>query len=246
MECAAALSDIEIASVIGAINEGGSETVGSFLAVFVLASVLYPDAVSEAQKELDSVVGLSRLPCFSDREELPYTRAFIKEIQRWHPLVPLGIPRVADRDERLAGYHIPKGSIILPNHWSMHLDGDTFNQPEEFRPERWLLGENLPLRAFGFGRRICPGMHIAEDILFIAVSRLLWAFNFQTGSGSEPAAAVRPYRMEQTMIAAPLPFDAALTVRSTRYREIICQQWSVERSREIESGWPSPIAADVS
>jgi cytochrome P450 len=160
--------------------------------------------------------------------------------------MPLGIPRVADRDERLAGYHIPKGSIILPNHWSMHLDGDTFTQPEEFRPERWLQGENLPLRAFGFGRRICPGMNIAEDILFIAVSRLLWAFNFQTASGCEPAVAVRPYRMEQTVIAAPLPFDATITVRSTMHREIIYQQWNVERSREIEGGWPSPIAGNVS
>jgi hypothetical protein len=89
-------------------------------------------------------------------------------------------------------------------------------------------------------------MHIAEDILFIAVSRLLWAFNFQTASGCEPAVAVRPYRMEQTLIAAPLPFDATITVRSTMHREIICQQWNVGSSREIEGGWPSPIPANVS
>ncbi|KAG6819022.1 hypothetical protein H0H93_016256 [Arthromyces matolae] len=56
-----------------------------------------------------------------------------------------------------------------------------FPSPDDFRPERFLETSNPRLQAFelpfGFGRRICPGMHLALNSLFINVSRILWAFD---------------------------------------------------------------------
>lgn len=56
-----------------------------------------------------------------------------------------------------------------------------FPSPEIFRPERFLETSDPRLQTFelpfGFGRRICPGMHLALNSLFINVARLLWGFD---------------------------------------------------------------------
>jgi cytochrome P450 len=50
---------------------------------------LYPNVQRKAQAEIDRVVGNSRLPDYSDHDELPYLQAVLKEVLRWHPVVPL-------------------------------------------------------------------------------------------------------------------------------------------------------------
>lgn len=57
---------------------------------FFLAMVLFPGVQERAQAELDTVVGTDRLPDFSDRNQLPYIAALIKEVWRWQPVAPLG------------------------------------------------------------------------------------------------------------------------------------------------------------
>ena len=52
---------------------------------------LYPEVQWKAQTEIDEVVGNSRLPDFSDQDALPYVQAVLKEVLRWHPVVPLGL-----------------------------------------------------------------------------------------------------------------------------------------------------------
>lgn len=51
---------------------------------------LFPTAQKNAQAEIDTVVGSGRLPTFSDRKFLPYVDALVKEVFRWHIVVPLG------------------------------------------------------------------------------------------------------------------------------------------------------------
>ena len=52
--------------------------------------VLFPEVQVKAQAELDAVVGSERLPCFNDRDSLPYINAVCKEVLRWHTVAPLG------------------------------------------------------------------------------------------------------------------------------------------------------------
>ncbi len=68
----------------------------------------------KARKELDAVIGTSRLPEFYDLEDLPYLQAIYMEIQRWKPVVPIGIPHRVMEEDEYNGYRIPKGSIIIP------------------------------------------------------------------------------------------------------------------------------------
>lgn len=58
---------------------------------FFLAMVLFPEVQAKAQAELDAVVGSERLPCFDDRDRLPYVNAVWKEVLRWHSVTPLGM-----------------------------------------------------------------------------------------------------------------------------------------------------------
>lgn len=67
---------------------------------FILAMTQYPEVQRKAQAEIDRVVGNSRLPDYSDQDELPYVDAVLKEVLRWHPVTPLGMPLVFMRQQR--------------------------------------------------------------------------------------------------------------------------------------------------
>lgn len=88
--------------------------------------VHYPEVMRRAQAQIDTVVGRDRLPTFGDRDRLPYIEAIIKEVQRWRPVGPIGLPRCTTQVRRLGsryrvlvsfpmkddwykGYFIPKG-----------------------------------------------------------------------------------------------------------------------------------------
>ena len=82
-----------------------------------LALSLYPDVLKKAQAELDAVVGPHRLPDFSDRDELVYVNALIKEALRWQNVAPLSIHHITISDEILDGYFLPAGTAVVPNSW---------------------------------------------------------------------------------------------------------------------------------
>jgi Cytochrome P450 len=83
------------------------------LHTFFLAMVLFPEAQRKAQKELDEVIGSTRLPDFEDRVNLPYINALCKEVMRWHPIIPLGVAHSVTQDNVLGNYFIPAGSLVL-------------------------------------------------------------------------------------------------------------------------------------
>ena len=78
---------------------------------------MFPEVQRQAQAEIDRVVGPGRLPTFEDRENLPYVNAMIKEILRWHPILPMGAAHTSIRDDGWGEYVIPKGTMVMPNTW---------------------------------------------------------------------------------------------------------------------------------
>lgn len=87
------------------------------MATFFLAMMLYPQVQHRAREEIDRVVGDGRLPNVKDRGSLPYVEAVLKEVFRWHPIAPMGLPHEITEDDVYQGYLIPKGAIIIPNIW---------------------------------------------------------------------------------------------------------------------------------
>ena len=84
---------------------------------FFLVMTLHPDVVKKAQEELDRVVGNERLPELSDRENLPYISALLKELLRWACPGPFGIPKRVMEDDVYKGYRIPAGATVIGNIW---------------------------------------------------------------------------------------------------------------------------------
>lgn len=82
-----------------------------------LAMVLNPDVQKKGQQELDTVVGPDRFPEFSDRDALPYINAVVKEIIRWHSVLPLGVSHRVMEEDEYKGFRIPAGTILVPNAW---------------------------------------------------------------------------------------------------------------------------------
>ena len=54
-----------------------------------LAMVKHPHVYKRAQAEIDTVIGIDRLPEYGDRPSLLYVEAVMRELSRWHPVVPL-------------------------------------------------------------------------------------------------------------------------------------------------------------
>lgn len=94
----------------------GADTSVSTLTTFILAMTLHPEAQKHAQAELDAVLG-DRLPTFSDRDDLPYVTAVMKEVLRWIPVLPLAVPHRAINSDQYKGYFIPAGASVLGNTW---------------------------------------------------------------------------------------------------------------------------------
>ncbi|PPQ69644.1 hypothetical protein CVT24_001217 [Panaeolus cyanescens] len=165
---------------------GGSETTVSAVTTFFLAMVMHPEVMDKAQKEIDSVVGLDRLPTFSDRGSLPYICAIIKEILRWRVVTPLGLAHCVSEDDEYEGYFIPKGTIVMGNIWSIMHDPQAFQNPERFIPERYMKNGQLNpdirdprVAVFGHGRRVCPGQFLSDQQMFILIASTLAAFDIR-------------------------------------------------------------------
>lgn len=78
---------------------------------------LNPDIQEKAHQELDDYIGRSRLPNFSDRENLPYINAILMEVLRFFPIIPLVVPHRVTVEDEYKGMKIPKGSLCIANTW---------------------------------------------------------------------------------------------------------------------------------
>ncbi|THU99239.1 cytochrome P450, partial [Dendrothele bispora CBS 962.96] len=168
------LSDHELAWLAATLFTAGYETSSNTLTWSMYFMILFPEIQAKAQEQLDQVVGKSRLPTFADAKHLPYIWAIIKEMLRWRPPLPIGIPHATVADDYYEGYFIPKNSIVIPNIWSINRDPEGYDDRiEDFYPERYLdcdgnLKDALDEGhfAFGFGHRSCVGRHVANNTLF--------------------------------------------------------------------------------
>nr|BED43018.1 cytochrome P450 monooxygenase [Trametes versicolor] len=215
----------------------GADTSLFAIQAMFLAMVTHPGVQRKAQQELDAVVGSNRLPEFSDRDSLPYINAVVKEVIRWHSVVPLGVSHRVMEEDEYKGYRIPAGTILVPNAWAMSRDPRVYTEPDAFVPERYMkdgeCGSNVrdPEKyQFGFGRRICPGRHFANDALFITVASVLHVFSIEPPLGRDGKPAhVTPNINLDSFLSYPERFECRITPRSAQAEALI------RRNHEVQS-----------
>jgi cytochrome P450 len=179
------LHSLEISGLSANLLGAGSDTSSSTLITAVLAMRAFPDTCQPAWEELDRVVGSERSPTWDD--DLPYVRAFVREVFRWRSVAIIGgVPHAPTQDDIYEGYLIPKGTWVQGNVWAIHHNEKDFPDPDRFEPRRFLKEEDngwtrpFPgergYMTFGWGRRSCAGQALAEQGTFLSVARLLWSF----------------------------------------------------------------------
>ena len=116
----------------------GTDTIATTLHWGIQYLIRYPKILARIQQELDELTGRNRLPRLADKSSLPYTQAFIAELNRTTAIVPLSAFHVASETSSFNGYTIPKNAIIISHLYAVLHDPDIWEEPEEFRPERFL------------------------------------------------------------------------------------------------------------
>ncbi|KAH7124130.1 cytochrome P450 76C3 [Dendryphion nanum] len=183
------ISEIQAAFLAGSLIEAGSETTSAAINTAILYLSAHPEVRRRAREEIDRVVGPSRSPTYADEKDLPYIRAIVKETMRIRPVTNIGTPHFTTAPITYKNTYIPAGSVVAIQQYAIHYDETLFPNPSTFDPSRYLSHPEKsgvyaagPAEArdhwnFGAGRRICSGLHIAENSMFIVLAKLLWGFD---------------------------------------------------------------------
>lgn len=217
-----------IQGTAGTLYAAGSDTTVSAIASCILGLLDKPDVLKQAQAELDAVVKPGHLPDFDDEESLPFITAIVKETLRWRDVVPIAIPRLLDYDDEYKGYHIPAGSIIIPNAWAMLHNEEVYPDPFTFNPDRFMKDGKIdksvrdPAHAcFGFGRRICPGRYMAFSAVWIAIASLIYVFDFEKAVDEDGNIIEPSHEYISALVVMPKPYKCSIKPRSKAAETLI-------------------------
>ncbi|KIA75329.1 hypothetical protein HK57_00208 [Aspergillus ustus] len=227
----------------GMLDAGVDSSVVTFQTI-LLALATHPAVQRKAQAEIDAVFASSTgsttsdsLPEIIDLERLPFLHACITEAIRWRPVSPLGLPRETTTDEIVAGYHIPAGTTIILNMWTIQMDSSFYDDPDAYKPERYMddpFGANVkegvsahvgrkPLYTFGAGRRECPGKDLFFQNMRLAVAQILWAFNVVPDQKEELRTSVAEGFISSVAVR-PRPFKIKFVPRREGFEKIMLEE----------------------
>uniref|UniRef100_N1R3R9 Cytochrome P450 71D7 n=1 Tax=Aegilops tauschii TaxID=37682 RepID=N1R3R9_AEGTA len=170
----------------------GSETSATTLQWAMSELMRNPNVMWKAQAEVRDNLQEKPKVTEDDLINLKYLKLVIKETMRLHPAAPLLLPREAREPCKILGYDVPKGTTVLVNAWAIGRDPKHWEDPEEFKPERFeshtvdFKGTDFEYIPFGAGRRMCPGMTFAQASMEIVLAALLYHFDWELPSGVKP------------------------------------------------------------
>lgn len=208
---------------------GGTDTTGAMLEWAMAEILQHPEILAKVQAELTEIVGLNNTVEEAHLPNLKYLNAVVKETLRLHPPLPLLVPHCPSEPSTIGGYSIPKDARVFLNVYSIHRDPQLWEDPLLFQPERFLsesaaakkmdyLGNQFLYLPFGSGRRICPGIPLAERTSMLVLASLLHAFDWKLPNGivkvdfSEKFGIV--VKKSKSLLAIPSPRLSSLELYS--------------------------------
>ncbi|KAG5575287.1 hypothetical protein H5410_055421, partial [Solanum commersonii] len=148
-----------------------------------------PKAMKKVQEEIRNLIGNKGIVNEDDIQNMSYLRAVIKETLRLFPPIPLLIARESMKKSTLEGFELQPRTIVYVNAWAIARDPEIWENPEEFMPERFLnsdinfKGQDYEFIPFGARRRGCPAMALGVASVELALSNLLYAFDWELPYG---------------------------------------------------------------
>lgn len=193
------MSDKQVRDEVVTLIFTGSETVALALSYAWYLLSLNPDVQDKLGAEVDEVLG-GCPPALEDLPRLTYTDKVMKEALRVYPPV-WAFVRQAVRPVELGGYALPAGTTVVLSQWLSHHDSRFFDQPLEFRPERWTpeFEKQLPKFAyfpFGGGQRTCIGASFAKMETTLVLASMAQKYRMSPAAGFElellPSITMQP------------------------------------------------------
>ncbi|XP_050377798.1 cytochrome P450 736A117-like [Argentina anserina] len=179
------LDIVSIKAIILDMFAGGTDTTYTVLEWAMTELIRHPSIMSKLQDEVRGIVGNKSQISENDLVDMHYLKAVIKETLRFHPPIPLLVPRKSTQDVKIKGYDIKANTQVIVNAWKIGRDSKSYDNPEEYNPERFLntsgidyKGTDFQLIPFGAGRRICPGIQFATATNEIALANLVHKFDW--------------------------------------------------------------------
>ena len=156
----------------------------------IIFLILNPDVQRKCHEELDNTPG--EVPSLSDMDSLQYCQATILEILRLGSTAPGTLMHKALQSVEVGGYTFKKGTLFVGNFLSTHFDEEYWDEPNQFRPERFLnddgkiLTETPNFFPFSLGKRVCLGESLAKVELFLFFTAIVKNFQFDAPSHHNP------------------------------------------------------------
>jgi cytochrome P450 len=175
----------------------GEDTTANTLAWAIWLLYRHPECLARARAEVDEHVGDRATWTIERFAKLDYVEACANETLRLRPVVPF-IMLQALRETSVAGIRVPTDTLIWGALRSDSLREEYFDEPERFKPERWVGADaahgaasaNRIAMPFGAGPRVCPGRHLAMLEIKMALAVLLGHFDIESvapaAGGTEP------------------------------------------------------------
>ncbi|GAB4839859.1 hypothetical protein Ancab_020568 [Ancistrocladus abbreviatus] len=189
------LKEEEMVTLCSEFMNAGTDTTSTALQWIMANIVKYPSIQAQLFEEINGVVGGEAEEVReADLTKMPYLKAVILEGLRRHPPGHFVLPHAVVEETQLGGYTVPKKAVINFMVAEMGWDPEVWEQPMEFKPERFLSSDagkelditgskEIKMMPFGAGRIICPGYNLAMLHLEYFVANLLWNFEWKVVNG---------------------------------------------------------------
>ncbi|KAK8949665.1 Cytochrome P450 81D1 [Platanthera zijinensis] len=172
----ASYTDDVIKGLILTMIAAGTDTTAETLEWAMSLLLNHPQALEKARSEIEAQVNGQRLIDDSDLGNLPYLQCILRETLRLYPVAPLLLPHESSGDCTVAGFHIPRGTMLLVNAYHIQRDLALWEEAASFKPERFMetaaVGRGS-MMAFGMGRRRCPGEGVAMRLMGLALGAMV-------------------------------------------------------------------------
>ncbi|QBD82795.1 cytochrome P450 [Ktedonosporobacter rubrisoli] len=176
------LNDKQVRDEVVTFLLGGHDTTAHTLAFTWYALSRYPDVEKKFSEELDAVLG-GRLPTIEDLPRLSYTHMIIDEVLRLYPSA-FALVRRAVEDDEIAGYHVPKNSLMIPIPYAVQRHPDFWENPDEFDPERFATDQekrfpHIAYMPFGSGPHLCVAKYFGTMMVQLALVTIAQQYRLQ-------------------------------------------------------------------
>ncbi|XP_010919362.1 cytochrome P450 89A2 [Elaeis guineensis] len=191
------LTEDEINVLCSEFLNAGTDTTSTALQWIMAELVKHQEVQAKLLEEIEKVVDKEAEEVKEeDLQRMPYNKAVVMEGLRRHPPAHFVLPHAVTEEMTIEGYTIPKDAMVNFLVAEIGWDEEVWEDPLEFKPERFLEGgagegvditgtREIKMMPFGVGRRICPGLGLAMLHLEYFVANLVREFEWKSADGKE-------------------------------------------------------------